>query len=163
MEPERIVGVIPQARTKTGMFSSKQYTLVFTTHRLLMAEVTKAATTAATEQARNRARETGSGFMGQWGAQLSSAVSFGQHYLAWTPEAILAETPGNGALTPAEIRSLTVDRKARTVGAGDDADSENYLRITIETAAWKRTFDTDHEHPSRDEARALVAALIGAR
>lgn len=161
MDGERVVGVIALARTKTGMFSSKAYTLVFTTHRLLLAEMTKAATVAEVERSRARAKEGGSGFFGQWGAQLKSSTSFGQHYLSWDPEAVLAETPGNVAVSPAEIRSVTVDRKTRSQGVSDDADFVPYLRVTVETGGWKRTFDTDAEHPSRDEARAMVTALLG--
>jgi len=163
MDGERVVGVIPIARTKTGMFSTKTYTLVFTTHRLILAEMTKQAVSAQVEHARSEAKDAGKGTMGQWGAQLKSSIAFGAHYLAFDPEAVLAETPGNAAIPAAEIRKLTVDRRSRSAGAGDDAMDVPCLRVSLETGSGKRSFDTDNEHPPLDEARALVAGLLGGR
>jgi hypothetical protein len=161
MDGERVVGVIPIARTKTGMFSTKAYTLVFTTHRLILAEMTKAAVSEQTERARSAAKGEGKGRMGQLGAQLRSSAAFGFHYLEFDPDAVLAETPGNAEITPTEIRSMTIERKSRSAGAGDDAIDVSYLKVTLDSPAGKRTFDTDHEHPGLEQARALVAGLIG--
>jgi hypothetical protein len=163
MDGERVVGVIPVARTKAGMFSTKTWTLVFTTHRLILAEMTKQAVSAQTERARAGAKDAGKGFMGQWGAQLKSSISFGAHYLAFDPDAVLAESPDNAAILAAEIRALTVERRSRSAGAGDDAMDVPCLRVTLETAAGKRSYDTDNEQPALDEARALVAGLLGSR
>ncbi len=88
---------------------------------------------------------------------------FGSHDLGSDPEAVLGETPGNVAIPPAEIRPLTVDRRSRSAGAGDDAMDVPCLRVTLETGSGKRTFDTDNEPPPFDEARALVAGLLGQR
>jgi len=41
MTDETVIGVIPAARIKTGLSSSKTYTLVFTDRRLLLPEMTK--------------------------------------------------------------------------------------------------------------------------
>jgi hypothetical protein len=161
MDGERMVGVIPIARTRAGMFSTRAYTLVFTTHRLILAEMTKQAVSAQVERCRALAKGGGRGVTGEWGAQLRSTAAFGSHYLDIDPEAVLAETPGNTAITPQEIRSMAVDRSTRSGGAGGDALDTPFLRVTLDTTAGRRTFETDHEHPGLDEARALVAGLIG--
>jgi hypothetical protein len=161
MDGERTVGIIPIARTKAGMFSTRAYTLVFTTHRLILAEMTRQAVSAQVERSRAEAKGDGKGLMGQWGARLKSSATFGSQYLELDPEAVLAETPGNTAITPPEIRSMAVERKSRSAGAGDDTVDVSYLRVTVDTTAGRRSFDTDHEHPGLDEARALVTGLIG--
>jgi hypothetical protein len=62
---ERIVGVIPTARTKTGLFSKKIYTLVVTDRRMILAEMTKrcssATRTARGVEQRIRPRSAGRG------------------------------------------------------------------------------------------------------
>ena len=162
MQGEQVVGVIPLARTKTGFFSSKAYTLVFTTYRLILAEARKDLVEAEAARMRAAAKAGGSGFLGQIGAQIKASNRFGQHYLGWDPDAILGETATNTALVPPEIRVLKVERKSRSVGTDDDIE-QDYLRITLETAAGKRTFDTDADQPDLAEARALVDGLLRAR
>jgi hypothetical protein len=162
MQGEQVVGVIPLARTKTGFFSSKAYTLVFTNYRLIIAEARKDLVDAEVARSRAVAKAGGSGFLGQIGAQIKASNTFGRHYMAWDPDSILAETPSNTALAPPEIRGLKVDRKSRNVGSDDDFEQE-YLRITLETASGKRTYDTDAEQPDLAEARLLVDRLLGAR
>jgi hypothetical protein len=63
----------------------------------------------------------------------------------------------------AGVHHASVERKSRTAGAGDDTLDVSYLRVTVDTTAGRRSFDTDHEHPGLDEARALVTGLIGHR
>ena len=159
-QDERVTGVIPAAKIKTGMFSTKAYTLVVTDRRLLLAEMTDAAVKRHVEEARAEKKAEGGGFLGQWGAQLGAALRFADRYLAMSPEVILAETPGNAALTPAELRSIKVERKKDR--GGDDEPDRDYLRITIEAGSGKREFNTDGEHPKVDQARALLAATFGA-
>jgi hypothetical protein len=162
MQGEQVVGIIPLARTKTGFFSSKAYTLVFTTHRLILAEARKDLVDAEIARARAEAKAGGSGFLGQVGAQVKVSNRFGMHYAGWDPDSILAETPSNAAFGPADIRALKVDRRSRGVGSDDDIQ-QDYLHVTLETAAGKRTYDTDFEIPEIAAARALVAALLGPR
>lgn len=157
---EGVIGIIPNARIKTGMFSTKMYTLVFTNQRLILAEATKDLVNAQIEQARAAAKAQGGGFFAQWGAQLKSGFRFGQHYLGMPPGAILAETPGNGALAPADVRELKIERKTRNA-ASDDGFEQDFLKITIEATTGKHVFETDGEQPKRDEARGMAASVFG--
>jgi hypothetical protein len=160
MMDETVIGIIPTARIKTGMFSSKAYTLVFTNRRLILAEATKQLVTAEIERSRAAAKGQGGGFFSQWGAQLKTSFSFGAQYLSMHPEAILAETPGNGALTPADVREIKIERKSRSAGGDSDMETD-FLKITIEASTGKHTFETDGEKPKRDDARAMAAAVFG--
>jgi hypothetical protein len=161
MSDETVIGIIPSARMKTGFFSSKAFTLVFTDRRLILAEMTKELRNAEVERARAEAKAEGGGRLSQLGAQLKGSFSFGAQYLGADPGAILAERPGNAALAPADVRSLKIERKTRNAGSDDDFEQQ-FLKITIETAAGKQAYETDAEKPKLDEARALAARVFGA-
>lgn len=156
---ETVFGVIPNARIKTGLLKSERWVLVVTDQRLLAAHVTDELARSIREQARNQASVSGSGFLGQWGAQLKAGFAVGQRYCVMTPEAILAETPGNWALSPAQVSSIKVERKSRNAGS-DDLDIES-LRITTEAAGGKGPYDTDGLKPGQQEVRALLARTFG--
>jgi hypothetical protein len=155
---ESVVGVIANARMKTGMLKSECWFLVVTTHRLLGAHVTDELLKRVIEQARAQAKASGSGFFGQWGAQLKVSFGMAQRYLAMDPEAIVGETPGNWALYPGQVSWIKVEDKSRPRGEDDEQD---YLRITIATPGGQGTYDTDGNSPNRDQARALLYRVFG--
>lgn len=157
---EQILGVIPSAQIKTGMFSKKTYTLVVTNTRLLFAELTNDALKGAIEEARAAKKAAGGGFFGQWGAQMGVALHFAERYLALDPETILAETTGNFAISPSEVKSIKVERKTEH-GNDDNAMDRDYLRLTIEAQGNKREFNTEGENPRVNDARALLATTFG--
>jgi hypothetical protein len=162
MQAESIIGVIPNARIKTGMFSTTMYTLVFTNYRLLMAEATKDVVARLIEQARASKKADGGGFFAQWGAQLGASIHFADHYRGLTPDQVLAESPGNGALTPADVRELKFESKSKDVGNDDSPVHQDYLKITLVTAAGKKQeFNTDTEDPDVRTARAMAASVFG--
>lgn len=158
-QDERVVGVIPTARTKTGIFSTKTYTLVVTDRRLILAEMTNAALKGYIEESRAAEKGKGGGFFGQWGAQIGAMLTFANRYLEMSPDAVVGETPGNTALAPADVRSIKVERKR---DRGDDGQPDrDFLRITIEASTGKREFNTDGEHPKADQARGMLFATFG--
>lgn len=162
MDGERVVGIIPAAQTKVSFFASKTYALVFTTHRLILAEGTKELIAAEVARAREAAKAGGGNVFTQVGAQLKSGSSWGMQFVGADPDAILAQVPTNVAYAPAAIRELKVDRKTRTVG-GDEGMDQQFLKVTLETPEGKRTFETGSEVPSQDEARRMVAWFMGPR
>ena len=162
LPPEMVIGVIPCAKTKTGMFSTAAYTLVVTNYRIILARMTNDLVKQNIEQVRAQAKSQGAGFFGQWGAQLKASFSFAQRYLAMYPAAILAESPGNTAVPPFEVRQIHVERKWRSSGGDNDNDNDQpYLRITIEAIAGKTTYETDGETPSLNDAKALLWRTFG--
>ncbi len=159
MDAETVVGVISQAKRKTGLFSSTTYALVVTDRRLLLAEQTGEVARRQAAEAKERAQAAGKGFVGQWAASTGSGLDRGRHYLEMDPAAILAETPGNVALGPSDVREIKVDRK---VASDDDGTIEASLKITIKSARGDATYTAPDEKPSRDEARALLGRVFGA-
>jgi len=157
---ETVLGVIPDARIKTGMLKSETWVLIVTDQRLLAARTTDELIKNVAMAARAQAKASGSGFFGQWGAQIKASFAVAQRYGAMTPEAILAETPGNWALWPGQASSIKVERKSRSAG-GDDESSIDYLKITIEAAGGKGVYETNDDKPSQREVQALLARIFG--
>lgn len=155
---EMVLGAIPNARIKTGLLKSESWVLVLTDQRLLGARVTDELIKYVVEQARAQAKASGSGFFGQWGAQIKAGFALGQRYSAMTPAAILAETPGNWALWPGQVTSIKVQDASRS--SGDEMETD-YLRITIETPGGKGTYETSDDRPGRREVQALLARTFG--
>jgi hypothetical protein len=156
---ETVLGAIPDARIKTGLLRQEAWVLVLTDQRLLGARVTDDLRKHVVEQARAQAKASGSGFFGQWGAQIKASFTLAQRYCAMTPEAILAETPGNWALWPGQVSSIKVERKSR--GGGDDSPDVDYLRTTIETPGGKGTCETNDDNPRQRQVQALLARTFG--
>jgi hypothetical protein len=156
---ETVLGAIANVRFKTGMFKSEKWVLVVTDQRLLGARLTDDLTRSIAEQARAQAKASGSGFLGQWGAQLKAGFAIAQRYSAMTPEAILAETPGNWALSPGQVSSIKVERKSRP--GGEDGPDLDFVKITIEAAGGKGTYETDDDKPGQRDVQALLARTFG--
>jgi hypothetical protein len=97
--------------------------------------------------------------MGQWAASAGTGFDKGRHYLGMDPAAILAESPRNVALGPADVRGVKVERKT---SSDEDGSMESSLRITIRTERGEATYSTPDETPSRDEARAMLTRVFGA-
>jgi hypothetical protein len=157
---ETVVGVIPDARIKTGMFKSEEWVLVVTDQRLLGARLTDELKKQVVAEAKAEAKASGKGLLRQWGAQIKASFSVGQRYLAMTPEQILAETAGNWALLPAQVKQIKVEKKSRG-GAGDDGPDIDFLRITIETAAGKGTYETNDDKPGQKEVKEMLGRVFG--
>ena len=155
---EMVLGVIPEARMKAGLLKTETWVLVVTDQRLLGARISDDLMKHVLEQARAQARASGSGFFGQWGAQLKAGLALSQRYGAMPPAAILAETPGNWALYPGQVSSIKVEHKSR--GDGGDTDID-YLKITIETPGGKGSYETNDDKPGQHEVQALLARTFG--
>jgi hypothetical protein len=157
---ETVVGVVPEARIKTGFLKSEEWVLVVTNQRLLGARITDELRKRIVEDAKAAAKASGKGLLRQWGAQIKAHYAIGERYLAMTPEAVLAETPGNWALLPGQVKEIKVERKSRG-GAGDDGPDIDFLRITVETAAGKSAYETNDDKPGQKEVKAMLAGVFG--
>ena len=156
---EMVLGAIADARMKTGFLKSESWVLVVTDQRLLGARVTDELMKYIVEQARAQAKASGSGFFGQWGAQIKASFALGQRYAAMAPAAILVETPGNWALWPGQVSSIKVQRASRS--SGDEIEID-YLKITIETPGGKGVYETNDDKPGQREVQELLARTFGA-
>ena len=132
---EQIVTIIGGLTLVTGFMGLKQkaYTLVITDRRLIFAELTKEKVMAAVTEARDGAKAEGKGFFGQWGAQIASAGSYNDAYWQMSPDAALAETPGNWAVE----RSQYQGAKFRMGMSDENTQTPDVLTIKASTGKWK--------------------------
>jgi hypothetical protein len=125
-----VCGVIPGAFQKKGMlgFSQQSITLVLTNYRVIFAMQTNQMLQEQVRQARAEAKGDGKGFFGQWGAQLSAGSTYYQHK---SPEAILAEQPGNFFIPHNQLRKV----KFHVIHGGDE--SRDDYRLDFESITGK--------------------------
>ena len=73
---------------------------------MILAQVTKDLLNRAVEDARANAKAQGKGFFGQWADQLKGDFAYGQRYFSMQPAQIIAETPGNFAISNNTVTEL---------------------------------------------------------
>ncbi len=155
MGGERIVGVIPAIRRKTGLFSSKTYNLVVTDRRILFAELTQQMATQAAKDAAEEAKAQGKGFFARAAQTALSGHRIYQKYWQMAPDAILAETPGNYAVELRDIVSVQVH-----AGMWDEVHGrhdQDEMRIKTHREKMKLTFVQGSAH----DAKKLLQGLLG--
>jgi len=131
---ERILEVVGGLVQSSGFMGVKQqtYSLILTDYRIIFAQLTKEKMTELIGQARDGAKSQGKGFFGQWGAQIGASGKYHQVYWQMSPEAALAETPGNFAIDRAAIKKV----KFHSSTSGDDS-SPMMEYVIIKTSAGK--------------------------
>jgi hypothetical protein len=136
---ESTVGVIVFRKPKSlGRFDT--YTGVLTTHRLIFAQMTSAMLNDIAQQSREQAKAEGKGFFGQWSEQLKATFSYARKYLNMSPEAVLAETPGNFAVYNSSISEVKVHLK----GAHDE-NQRNELEVEFKSSQGTYVYRMDED------------------
>ncbi|MBN1192505.1 MAG: zinc ribbon domain-containing protein [Coriobacteriia bacterium] len=132
---EQILTIIGGLTLVAGFMGLKQksYTLIITERRLVFAELTKDKITAAVNAARDQAKAEGKGFFGQWGAQIGSTMTHSEAYWQMSPDAALAETPGNWVIERSQFQGA----KFRIGATDENTSSPDVLIIKAATGKWK--------------------------
>jgi hypothetical protein len=127
---EQIVDVIGGLTRVSGFMGAKQkrYTLVVTDRRLIFAELTKEKVHQLTHDAKEHAREEGRGAWGRLGEQMKVPWTAAEACRRLSPEAVLAENPGNFA-----IDRTAVTKVKFKVGSTEAATETVVLRTTSGT------------------------------
>lgn len=154
-ESEEIVGVIPAVRRKTGVFSSKTYSLVATNRRLIFAELTNKMLKQAAEDAIRESKEQGKGFFARTAATATSSQRIYNRYRQMTPEEILEETPGNYAIEYRDISSIKIRHGMFREEQGQYDNDEMHIKTNREKI--KCIF----EYSNSREAKKLLRGLLG--
>jgi hypothetical protein len=112
------------------------YAAVITTRRMIFAQVTKDMIKRATEEAKQKAKAEGKGFLGQWSAQLGASFSYAQRYLNMEPSDILSETPGNFYIENGAIREIKIKHERDEMHGGPDE-----LKMEISASSGRYNFE----------------------
>lgn len=132
---EQILAVIGNLGLVAGFMGIKQktFSLIITDRRLVFAELTKEKITAMVNAARDGAKAEGKGFFGQWGAQIGSSMNYHDAYWQMSPDAALAETPGNFAIERSQFQGA----KFRAGMTDEDTNTPDVLTIKAGTGTYK--------------------------
>ena len=143
---ERAVGVIDSVKQYKSFGRLDAFTLVLTTHRMIVARLTGDVMKSATAMATEQAKAQGKGFFGQWAAGLGQSFGgYARRYLQMEPGSILAETPGNFAIDNNSISEIKLKIKEERRGQGV-VHSE--FEIEIESGYGKQEFRMDMDDNS---------------
>lgn len=146
MDQERVLGYLDM---HGGGIRSPRYTLIATDRRLVIAQRTHEV---------EQAFGGGGGGLGRLFGGGKPRHPVGEHYLAMTPEAMVAETPGNVAIGPGDVAL------AETIYHEEyDPDSEpiRWVLIHLRTRDKDWQLFTNDEAPRLDAVRALIAPALG--
>jgi hypothetical protein len=113
------------------------YTGVFTSQRLIFAQMTSEMLKAAIQKSQDQAKAEGKGFFGQWSDQLKASWGYSQRYLSMPPQMILAETPGNFDLYNNIISEVKVKLKEHNEG------QTRYFEVEFHSTVGKFEFHMD--------------------
>ena len=146
MPGEALVGVIPSATRKKGMFSQEAFNIMVTNQRMVFAQMTPEMIKAEASQYR------GQGIGGAFKA-MGAGYSLWQRYTRMSPDQALTETPGNFGIYINQIRRVKYtgtkvffNKGGVAVGLnigfgpGDD-DNDKPAKLEIETMGGKYEFD----------------------
>ena len=147
MDSERVLGYLD---VMGGGFRVPRYTLVATDRRLIIAQRTKAVEAATGGGRGGLSRLFGGG---------NPSVPVGQHYLSMSPEAILAETTGNVAISAGDVQL------AETI-FHDEMNDEGPPTRWVLVHVWARGHDwqlfTVGDPPPMASVRELIRPALGA-
>ncbi len=149
--------MIPNAKRMKSLGRYDSFAIVVTTRRMVIAQLTSAMLTQATNDAREKAKSDGKGFFGAWGAQLKTAFTYSGKYLEMSPESIIAETPGNFAIENSAILQIKVDLKKDNRGSNTMQNKD--FELHIETPSGTYTYRTD----DNDKYTNLLKQVYGER
>ena len=145
---ERIVGIIPHLLKSTGYAKSRQYILIVTDRRLIVAQITAQMMEEMRNRSKIRAQQGKRGMLGGLlaGKVLSIAdiVEFSNRYWAMAPDQIVMETPGNLAF---DIGSISVAAVQHQYAERDEDSSitvDWYVLDLVSTqGSYSFNFDAD--------------------
>jgi hypothetical protein len=153
---ERVLGILPSLSRSMGFMGLKQeaYNLIITPQRLVFAAMSNDMMKQAIAEARDKAKEQGKGFMGQWGAQMGWLQIVVDRYAAMSPDEILRQYPGSFALPLDSVRQVRI-RQPHT----DDDEPAARPELHLDTSSGKFRFTMG---TSARDAHNLLRQHLGA-
>ena len=156
---EPTLGIIPALGRRKGFLglSTDTFNLIITPRRLIFALVAPKMMREAIATARDEAKAGGSGFFGQWAAQMAWVEVVCRAYGAMPIDTILTEFPGSFELANASITRVRLEEP------DDDEDSASTANgLTIEAGRTKHrfTFSSISCAEATDLLRATLPNLV---
>ncbi len=160
-----MLGVIPLATLRRGMLGlgSLSCTLVITSERVLVAELTSAMRKEAARQAAEQVRAQGKGWMAGASAVWQSHTGYAQRYLQQPSAQILQESTRNFAIPRAVIRSLRLKNASLLRSTDDFRATNTQCRMIVRTSEDQYTFEFANAQLKAAELLLIQAGLMAGR
>jgi hypothetical protein len=158
---EEVVGIVPHVLQPSGGVTSRQYTLILTDQRLIVAQFTGPMMMEALAQSKAKG---GKGLLGGLlaGRVLTprDIVDYTEKYWSMTPESIASESPGNFTLEIPGITAANVEHQVR--GPEDEDSSIGFDRyvLTIESVQGSFSFIFDADPQDMDALRSSLGERL---
>jgi hypothetical protein len=155
-QPEPILGIIPNAQRRKGVFNvtAETYMIVVTPVRLIFLLVTQPMMKEASAQAAQQAKQEGKGVLGRIAAQLNWQNVLCERYMTQMPEALLHQQPGNFAIPCAQLTKVKFEHDH----GGEDSAPSDFL--VLESPAGKHKFELKSGNPK--DFKQLLQQAVGA-
>ena len=128
---EQLVGVIPHVLMATGRIQSKQFTLVVTNQRLIIAQFAAQQMQEAMAQSKARAK----GFIEKLAAgrvlTAKDIVEYCRKYFSMAPDSILAESPGNFTIDLTAITRVYIDHQVDAKDEDSSIQMDRYIMTIV--------------------------------
>jgi hypothetical protein len=150
---ERIVGIVPHLLKSTGYARSRQYTLIVTDRRLIVAQITAQMMEEIRTQSKARAQQGRKGMFGGLLAgrvfSIGDIVEYSNRYWGMAPDQIVMETPGNLALETASISVAAVQHEYAQPDEDSSIRADWYVLDLVSTqGSYSFNFDADPQDMS---------------
>lgn len=155
IQSEPVLGFVPGVQRRSGFLGLKAeaFTIMVTPARLVFVPLGNEEMKQAVAEARERAKQAGKGFFGQWGAQLAW-MSIVCERLAATPvDTILASRAGSFFIPSATVQSVKIE-----IDSGDE-DTQSTTRLKIDTTAGRHSYELTYG--SSKDVKALLGQALG--
>lgn len=131
---EEVIGVIGNAKKEKMLgISSDTFSLIVTSRRMIVAQLTQSMMNAAIAESQAKAKAEGKGYFGQIKDQFAAMFQYALRYESMPPDQALLETPGNFAIENMQVTSITM--KLKSTGIDDDTYEE--FRMILQTPGGK--------------------------
>lgn len=150
---EPVLGVIPYATLRKGLFKHVNYNLVVTSQRIIFATLTNQMMKDEAQNAVDKAKSEGKGLLGRTAAVWGSRSSLWQKYLTMPVEQILSEHPENTALPLSQIKSARIHH--------GDIEDNSPDTLAIDSTSGKMNFDL--RNANSNDVRTLLKQVLGNR
>lgn len=158
---ERVLAAF-HAQIKSGVFSIKDYTLILSNERIIVARLTADMIATAAKAAAAEAKREGKGFFGQAVASLSSGTGVTKKYYTMEPQAILAEHAESFFIPNSDVVSITYKR-GRTYYDKDDQAQQQDDQLIIASVGRSYRLSLPQSSTPTAELLSTLAALFGVK
>lgn len=127
---ETVLGVVPHMKLKTGLFSSKEFTLVVTNQRVIFASLSKEMVKQAHQEAVEKSKAENKGYWERSMMGYAAVNQISAAYESMHPEEIIGEHPDNFFVPGQYIKKVTFKLGDNRMGESSNRGTDTMVITT---------------------------------